>query len=173
VEAETARKRAADMELELRNICSHRVNKESSTRAGVERAHTLVVDPYPELGTLTAPFDQSGEEVGLRFLWWLQEELELLPSITMGLMSYVSLITCEGATNALSREGCRHFEFFDRANEDFDHGVFQIEDDVLKRSVGSFMIGCGVPMAMASSGRGRTERWRRYIVGLEKGFFWM
>jgi hypothetical protein len=120
--------------------------------------HTLFVDPYPELSTQTATFDQSGEEVGLCFLRWLQEELESLPSITTGLMSYVSLITCEGATNALSREGCRHFEFFDRANEDFNHGVFQIEDDVLKRSVGSFMIGCGVPTVVASSGRGRTER---------------
>jgi hypothetical protein len=49
-------------------------------------------------------------------------------------MSYVSLMRCEGVVNALSREGCRHFEAFDRVNEDFDFGVFQIEDDMLKRS---------------------------------------
>jgi hypothetical protein len=55
----------------------------------------------------------------------------------MGLMSYVSVVTCEGAVNALSREGCRHFEVFNRANEDFDCGVFQIEDDVLKHSAGA------------------------------------
>jgi hypothetical protein len=42
----------------------------------------------------------------------------------MGLMSFASLITCEGAVNALSREGCRHFEVFDLANEDFDRGIF-------------------------------------------------
>jgi hypothetical protein len=41
-----------------------------------------------------------------------------------GLMSYASLVTCEGAANALSREGCMHFETFDRGNEDFYAGVF-------------------------------------------------
>jgi hypothetical protein len=55
----------------------------------------------------------------------------------MGHMSYVSLVTCEGATNALPGEGCRHFEAFDQGNEDFDAGVFQIEDDVLKHSMGA------------------------------------
>jgi hypothetical protein len=68
---------------------------------------------YRELGAQTAPFDKSGVEVGTRFLGWLQEELESLPSIVMGLMSYVSLVTCEGAASALSREGCWHFEPFD------------------------------------------------------------
>jgi hypothetical protein len=63
-------------------------------------------------------------EVGTRFLSWLQEELESLPSIAASLMSYASLITCEGAANALSREGCMHFEAFDQSNEDFDHEVF-------------------------------------------------
>jgi hypothetical protein len=66
----------------------------------------------------------SGEEVGLRFLGWLQEELESLPSIPTGLMSYASLITYEGAANALSCEGCRHFDVFDRVTEDFDRGIF-------------------------------------------------
>jgi hypothetical protein len=36
----------------------------------------------------------------------------------------------------LAREGCRHFEAFDWSNEDFDAIVFQVEDDVLKRSAG-------------------------------------
>jgi hypothetical protein len=75
--------------------------------------------------------------VGLRFLEWLQEELELLPAIVTGLMSFASLITYEGATNALSREGCRHFEVFDRSDKDFDRGIFQIKDEVLKRSAGA------------------------------------
>jgi hypothetical protein len=52
-------------------------------------------------------------------------------------MSYASLVTCEGAANALSREGCKHFEVFDRASEDFDRRIFQVEDDVLKRSAGA------------------------------------
>jgi hypothetical protein len=42
------------------------------------------------------PFDTSSEEVGLRFLGWLQKELELLPAIVTGLMSFASLITFEG-----------------------------------------------------------------------------
>jgi hypothetical protein len=64
------------------------------------------------------------EEMGTRFLGWLQDELESFPSIMTSLMSYASLITYEGAANALSREGSKHFGVFDRANEDFDHGVF-------------------------------------------------
>jgi hypothetical protein len=118
-------------------LCSYTEKTEASTRAGVERAHTLFVDGYRELGARTAPFDKSGEEVGLHFLGWLQEELESLPSITTGLMSYASLVTCEGAANALSREGCRHFEVFDRVTEDFDREIFQVGDEVLKRSTGA------------------------------------
>jgi hypothetical protein len=67
-EAQAACKRAADMELELNNICGHRERTKSSTRLGVERAHMLFVDAYRELGARTAPFDESREEVGLRFL---------------------------------------------------------------------------------------------------------
>jgi hypothetical protein len=92
------------------------------------------VDAYRELGARTAPFEASGKEVGLRFLGWLQEELEVLPTIVTGLMSFASLITCEGDVNALSREGCGHFEVFDRSDEDFEREIFQVEDSVLKRS---------------------------------------
>jgi hypothetical protein len=52
-------------------------------------------------------------------------------------MSYASLVSCEGVVNALAREGCMHFEAFARSNEDFNAGVFQVEDDVLKHSVGA------------------------------------
>jgi hypothetical protein len=79
----------------------------------------LLVDAYHELGACIAPFDVFGEEVGLRFLGWLQEEMELFPAIVTGLMSFASLITSEGAANALSHEGCRHFEVFD-----FDREIF-------------------------------------------------
>jgi hypothetical protein len=44
------------------------------------------------------------------------------------------LVTCEGAMNALSREGCRHFEVFDQSNENFEREVFKVEDPVLKQS---------------------------------------
>jgi hypothetical protein len=37
----------------------------------------------------------------------------------------------------LSREGCRHFEAFDQSNDEFNQGVFQVEDDVLKCSAGT------------------------------------
>jgi hypothetical protein len=52
-------------------------------------------------------------------------------------MSYASLVTCEGAMNALSREGCRHFEVFDQADEDFDRDVYKVEDLVVKDSAGA------------------------------------
>jgi hypothetical protein len=72
-EAQAAHKRVADVELELKNICGHHERTETSTCAGVERAHTLFVDAYRELGVQTAPFDKSGEEVGLRFFEWLRK----------------------------------------------------------------------------------------------------
>jgi hypothetical protein len=97
----------------------------------------LLVDAYRQLGARTAPFIAYGKKVGLCFLGWLQEELEVLPSIMTGLMSFASLITCEGATNALSCEGCRHFEVFDRSDEDFNREIFQVEDAVLKQSAGA------------------------------------
>jgi hypothetical protein len=107
---------------------------EASTHAEVDRTHAQLVDAYRELGARTAPFDASGKEVGLRFLEWLHEELEVLPTIVTGLMSFTSLITCEGAVNVLSREGCGHFEVFDRSDEDFERRIFQVDDPVLKRS---------------------------------------
>jgi hypothetical protein len=54
-----------------------------------------------------------------------------------GLMSYASLVFYEGAANALSHEGCHHFEVFERSNHDFDWEVFQIEDMSLKQSAGT------------------------------------
>jgi hypothetical protein len=52
-------------------------------------------------------------------------------------MSFASIVTCEGAMNALSREGCGHFEVFDQSDEGFECEIFQVEDPVLKRSVGA------------------------------------
>jgi hypothetical protein len=60
-----------------------------------------------------------------------------LPTIVEGFMSFASLVTCEGAMYALSREGCNHYEGFDRSNEDFGRGIFKVEDPVVKDSAGA------------------------------------
>jgi hypothetical protein len=110
---------------------------ESSTRAEVERTHAQFVDAYHELGACTADFKVPGQEAGLRFLEWLQEELLVLPTIVTGFMSFASLVTCEGAMNALSREGCRHYEVFDQADDNFECEIFKVEYPVVKESVGA------------------------------------
>ena len=61
----------------------------------------------------------------------------MLPTIVTGLMSFASLVTYEGAVNALSSEGCGHFEVFDQPDKGFKHRIFQVEDPVLKRSTGA------------------------------------
>jgi hypothetical protein len=99
--------------------------------------HAQFVDVYQELGARTAAFEAPGQEAGLRFLEWLQEELGVLPMVVTGLMSFASLITCEGVVNALSREGCRHFEVFDQSDENFEREIFKVEDPVLKQSAGA------------------------------------
>jgi hypothetical protein len=136
-EASLALQRAAEAEANHRSLHGHLDKTEASTHTGVDRARALLVDAYRQLGARTTPFDSSRKEVGLHFLGWLQEELEVLLSIVTGLMSFASLITCEGAANALSHEGCRHFEVFDRSDEYFNHEIFQVEDVVLKRSAGA------------------------------------
>jgi hypothetical protein len=60
-----------------------------------------------------------------------------LPTIVEGFMSFASLITCEGAMNALSREGCSHYEVFDRSDEDFGREIFKVEDPMVKDSAGA------------------------------------
>jgi hypothetical protein len=136
-EASLARQRVEEMETRLCGLHDRLDKAEASTRTEVDRTHTQLVDAYRELSARTAPFEASGQEVGLRFLGWLQEELEVLPTIMTGLMSFASLITCKGAMNALSCEGCMHFEVFDRLDEDFERRIFQVEDPVLKRSAGA------------------------------------
>jgi chromosome segregation ATPase len=99
-EASLARQRVEELEARL-SALRNRVDKtEASTRAEVERMHAQLVDTYQELGARTAAFEAPSQEVGLRFLEWLQEELGVLPTIMMSLMSFASLVTCEGAVNA-------------------------------------------------------------------------
>jgi hypothetical protein len=112
---------------------------EASTRSEVERTRKQLVDSYRELGARTADFEVPDREAGLRFLEWLQEELLVLPTIMEGFMSFASLVTCEGAMNALSREGCSHYEVFDRSDEDFGREIFKVEDPVVKDSAGALV----------------------------------
>jgi hypothetical protein len=95
------------------------------------------MDAYQELGARTADFEALGQDVGLCYLEWMQEELGVLPTIVTSLMSFASLVTCKGAVNALSREGCRHFEVFDQNDENFECEIFKVEDPVLKQSAGA------------------------------------
>jgi hypothetical protein len=135
-EGSLARQLAEELEARL-NALRNRVDKaEASTRVEVERTHAQFVDAYRELGARTTAFKAPGQEVGLRFLEWMQEELGVLPTIVSGLMSFASLITSEGAVNPLSREGCRHFEVFDQSDENFEREIFKVEDPVLKQSAG-------------------------------------
>jgi hypothetical protein len=136
-EGSLARQRAEELEARL-NALRNCVDKaEASTRAEVERTHAQFVDAYRELGAWTAAFEVPDQEAGLCFLEWLLEELGVLPTIVTGFMSFASLVTCEGAMNALSREGCRHYEIFDQADENFEHEIFKVEDPVLKQSAGA------------------------------------
>jgi hypothetical protein len=137
VEGSLACQRAEELEVRL-NALRNRMDKaEASSRAEVERTHAQFVDAYRELGAWTADSEVPGQEAGLRFLEWLQEELGVLPTIVTGFMSFASLVTYEGAMNALSREGCRHYEVFDQANENFEREIFKVKDPVLKQSAGA------------------------------------
>jgi hypothetical protein len=136
-EGSLARQLAEELEARL-NALRNRVDKaEASTRAEVEWTHAQFVDAYRELGARTADFEAPSQDVGLHFLEWMQEELGVLPMIMTGLMSFASLVTCEGAVNALSREGCRHFEVFDQNDENFEREIFKVEDPMLRQSAGA------------------------------------
>jgi hypothetical protein len=137
VEGSLARQRAEEWE-ERFNALQARVEwAKASTRSEVERTRKQLMDSYHELGARTADFEVSNLESGLRCLEWLQEELLALPTIVEGFMSYASLVTCEGAMNALSHEGCRHYEVFDRSDEDFEREIYKVEDPMVKESTGA------------------------------------
>jgi hypothetical protein len=133
-EGSLARQRAEELEARLNALRNHVDKAEASTRAEVEGTHAQFVDAYRELGARTAAFEVPDQEAGLRFLEWLQEELGVLPTIVTGFMSFASLVTCKGAVNALSREGCRHYEVFDQADENFEREIFKVEDPMVKQS---------------------------------------
>jgi hypothetical protein len=136
-EGSLASQRAEEWEVRFNALQARMERAEASTRSEVERTRKQLVDSYRELGAWTADFEVPDREAGLRFLEWLQEELLALPTIVEGFMSFASLVTCEGAMNALSREGCSHYEGFDRSDEDFGREIFKVEDPVVKDSAGA------------------------------------
>jgi hypothetical protein len=134
VEGGLAKERAEQLEERLRALQSRVERAEAATRTEAERTRKQLMDSYHELGARTAEFEVPDREPGLRCLEWVQEELQALPTIVEGFMSYASLVTCEGAMNALSREGCRHYEVFDQADEDFERDIYKVEDSIVKES---------------------------------------
>ena len=137
VEGSLASQRAEEWETRFNALQARMERAEASTRSEVERTRKQLMDSYHELGAKTVDFEVPDRESGLRCLEWLQEELLALPTIVEGFMSYASLVTCEGAMNALSREGCRHYEVFDRSDEDFEREIYKVEDPVVKESAGA------------------------------------
>jgi hypothetical protein len=136
-ESSLASQRAEELEARF-NALRSRVDKaEASMCSEVERTHAQFVDAYRELGARTADFEVPDREAGLRFLEWLQEELVVLPTIVEGFMSFASLVTCEGAMNVLSREGCRHYEVFEQSDDNFEREIYKVEDPVVKQSAGA------------------------------------
>jgi hypothetical protein len=160
-EGSLASQRAEEWEVRF-NALRGRVEKaEASTRSEVERTRAQLVDSYRELGARSADFKVPNREAGLRFLEWLQEELLVLPTIVEGFMSFASLVTCEGAMNALSREGCKNYEVFDQTDESFEREIFKAEDLVVKQSAGALfdrMWGAHVGRLLGSDPTGRESR---------------
>jgi SpoVK/Ycf46/Vps4 family AAA+-type ATPase len=131
-EGSLASQHAEEWEVQFNALQARMERVEASTCSEVEGTRKQLVDSYRGLGARTADFEVPDREAGLRFLEWLQEELLALPTIVEGFMSFASLVTCEGAMNALSREGCNHYEGFDRSDEDFGREIFKVEDPVVK-----------------------------------------
>jgi hypothetical protein len=125
------------LEERLRALQSRVERAEATTRTEAERTRKQLMDSYHELGARTADFEVPDREPGLRCLEWVQEELQALPTIVEGFMSYASLVTCEGAMNVLSREGCWHYEVFDQADEDFERDIYKVDDPIVKESAGA------------------------------------
>jgi hypothetical protein len=137
VEGSLARERAEQLEERLSALQSRVERAEAATRTEAEQTRKQLMDSYHELGARTTEFEVPDREPGLRCLEWVQEELQALPTIVEGFMSYASLVTCEGAMNALSRERCRHYEVFDQADEDIERDIYKVEDPIVKESAGA------------------------------------
>jgi chromosome segregation ATPase len=137
VEGSLARERVEQLEERLTALQSRVERAEAATRTKAERTRKQLMDSYHELGARTAELEVPDREPRLRCLEWVQEELQALPTVVEGFMSYASLVTCEGAMNALSREGSRHYEVFDQADEYIERDIYKVEDPIVKESAGA------------------------------------
>jgi hypothetical protein len=178
VEGSLASQRAEEWEVRFNALQARMERAEASTRSEVERTRKQLVDSYRELGARTADFEVPDREAGLRFLEWLQEELLALPTIVERFMSFASLVTCEGTLNALSREGCSHYEVFDRSDEDFGREIYKVEDPMVKDSAGALfdrMWGLyGREVVRKRSDRARDQvKFVFCIVSLNVGIRWL
>jgi hypothetical protein len=93
----------------------------------------------------------------------------VLPTIVTGFMSFTSLVTCGGGgggVNALSHEGCRHYEVFDQADENFEHEIFKVEDPMLKQSAGALFDRMWGP-----HGREAVREWSHRAIEQVKAVF--
>jgi hypothetical protein len=175
-ESSLASQRAEELEARFNALCNPVDKAEASTRSKVERTHTQFMEAYRELGARTTDFEVPDREAGLRFLEWLQEELLVLPTIMEGFMSFASLVTCEGAMNALSREGCRHYEVFNQSDENFEREIFKAEDPVVKQSAGALfdrMWGShGREAVRERSDRAREQVKVIFLCGYVCGYVW-
>jgi hypothetical protein len=130
-EGSLAKQRTEQLDERLSALQARVERAEASTRVEAERTSKQLMDSYYELGARTTDFEVPDREPGLRCLE------QALPTIVEGFMFYASLVTCEGAMNALSREGCRHYEVFDQANEDFERDIYKVQDPIVKESAGA------------------------------------
>jgi DNA repair exonuclease SbcCD ATPase subunit len=177
VEGSLASQHAEEWEGRFNALQARMERAEASTRSEVERTRKQLMDSYHELGTRTADLEVPDRESGLRCLEWLEEELLALPTIVEGFMSFASLVTREGAMNALSREWCRHYEVFDRADEDFEREIYKVEDPVVKESAGGLFDRMWGPHGREVV-RERSDRARNLVmfvfcyVLLDVGYTW-
>jgi hypothetical protein len=166
-----ASQRAEEWEARFNALRSHVDKAETSVRLEVVRTHAQLAEAYRDLGAWTADFDMPDREASLRFLEWLQEELLVLRTIVQGFMFYASLVTCEGAMNALSHEGCKHFEVFDQSDENFEREFFKVEDPVVKDSARALFDRMWGPHGQEAV-RERSD-WAREQVKLVFCFVWL
>jgi hypothetical protein len=91
-----ARERAEQLQERLIALESRMERAKAAARAEAERTRTQLMDTYRELGARTDDFEVPDREPGLHCLEWVQEELQALPTVVEGFMSYASLVTCRG-----------------------------------------------------------------------------
>lgn len=65
-------------------------------------ARTQFYEDYRALGAEAEPFDEVTEDVGNRFLRWLDAEFINLSIVVEGLMAYFALVSHDGGLNALA-----------------------------------------------------------------------